>query len=183
MSAFTYTYIAILIEINKTICIKKYLRMVDFNDKVLKQLANDVIGYRKLKQKFDSTFSVFPFLWWSYLFIGLSGNIKYMQSTSSLAISDMFSFILEIGLQIGSIFLFNYSKNYFVNGCQSVSQRLADKLFMKSFDHKSNAITILKQELMATNYYTALGLFPLDNSLILSFSGAVISFTVMCLNF
>jgi len=182
MVAFVYTFIAILIELNKIHCFKRYLKMLVINDQVLNSLANDVVRFRNLKQKFEDTFNLFPLIWWSFWFIALSGNIEYLRS-SSKNFHQVLGVILHTGLQISLTISFNVVKNYYINQCQAVCQNLADKLMLKSaVNGKSHVFMSVRQDLLVANYYTALGLFPLDNTFILSFASAVISFTVMCLN-
>ena len=181
--AFVYTFIAILIELNKMSCLEKYLKLSVINETTLKNLAIDVIRFRNLKTQFEDTFNVFPWLWWSYWFIGWSGTIQYTQANTSTPIHQLIAFTAQSSIQFGLTILFNFIKNHYIGKCQSVCQKMADNLMIKSVVvGKSDLIMSVRQELLIANYYTALGLFPLDNTLLLTFSSAVISFTVMCLN-
>ena len=141
----------------------------------------DMIDILIIKQKFDSMrgdfeqlFNLLPLIWFSWVFQGSSevftikGNLKTW-------------FFLDLGQNLISLFGAIFFINYHRNRCHQLNQRIFYKFANKwKFNTISN-IQLIKTQLISNVEYTALGLFRLDNGLLLSFISGLVTFTVMAL--
>ena len=186
-SAIVYIYFAVAIELIKHRSMSRLLiedndehHNNHYHEKQLKKLIVIKRYFDRLKMEFESIFSVFPLMWFSYLFIGASGNIAY--SAQNLQDPEMYAFL---ALFVRNL-LVSFVIVFLINSFDYTNQVLCFDKCSTLFNELSNArndeiaaITATQIELGRQIAYTGGGLFQLTSGFILSFVSGLVTFTVM----
>ncbi|KAI1288502.1 hypothetical protein HDE_09370 [Halotydeus destructor] len=136
------------------------------------------IGWRRVnavKKEFNDLFSIFPVLWFYSIFLKSSGTIT---KASSVAHSYYSIIYQTLGFEVLIIFTVVYVIALADN---HVSRLVDEYIEAKMLTSSLNDISklFLADELRRKASMTALFLFELNGSLVLSFLGSLITFTVV----
>ena len=183
---FIYVYVAITIELLFNQYIRQFQNLTTIDDHSIQTLLTTIENYRKLKQRFEDIFQLLPLMWFAYLFISLSGNIRYISESPPIDTVDFVTLVVLILKNILFTFYLTHLVNSYVKSnvklCDDIRSRLYQYLPSMTMSHMSSYVVTncLIDELKSMDIiYTACGMFKLDDSLFIGFLGGVVSFTVM----
>ena len=133
---------------------------------------------RRIKEAFNSTFSLIILSWFVQKFFSTVASIIFLRNLIKV---DMFGFwILIIVFAIDAVGVLSVilAINYFNSKACSVAYALADDLTKRPENtiRKQNLITELEKTSFNLNVYD---MFDVNNGLILSFCGTVVTFVVL----
>ena len=174
MSSMVYCYHAYAIELitQDGINFQDIHKMVDIRD-----LVSFNTRMNNLRTKFNAIYNIFPFINYSYLFLGMAGMISDCSKSPIDLVS--ISYIAMFGQHVIVQLVMTLTINRQIKSTMSVVDRKFHEI-----SHMTNNFALLvylKSELSTFVDYTAADLFSLKNEFILSFVGGLVSFTVMFL--
>lgn len=186
ISLLLYVYFAAAIEWSKQVTVEKVCQASRITLDTLQHLVVKLQHYDSIKQQFDDIFSIFPLFWLSYLFLGAAGFLSMGEQIIDL--SDIGNLLLQ--LMFLEQMLLCFGCLYYVNSQIAQSEMNSGQLRRRLYNHmsvvnmiQSNMISCVQRELDREVHYTCAGLFQLKNQFVLQFVNALISFTVMFLQF
>lgn len=145
------------------------------------------IEIEDMRLEFSSIFSIFPFLWFSYLFFSFSGIIIItMSSTSNVSqhwtsvISEWIMFSLFVTCVVTAVL---YS-DHLNTKARGMARDFANHLVLQDDGDLRGSELLAKQQRISelSNYsmnLNAWSMFSLNRGLLLSFTGSLISFSVL----
>ena len=172
-SAFPYLYLATSIELIKQVGIQ-HVRLDPL------QLIAVVRNCNRMKEKFESRFRMFPFLWYSYLFLGATGTLANRHVTSNATSVIAISFYVVFLSRL----IFIFALTWMINEQMSKTQKLIENKMaelINSNKFKWSTLNFVQSQVTKNVTYTAIGLFELNSGIILSFASGLVTFTVMFL--
>lgn len=139
----------------------------------------------RYKHQFERVFNIFPFLWFGYLFLTTSGYfsriIYHLESRDiQLHLSKLIVHLLNLVFAFGVIFFESHLKGRLSEDLNLVCDLLIRKQQSKNI-YDVIQCEKLRDELLVPFNYTGRDMFNLNKGFVMSFLGALITFTVMFL--
>jgi hypothetical protein len=126
--------------------------------------------------EFESIFNIFPFLWLEYFFVTITGDITLVTDMTSIIVHSM-TYLLDTLFVMAVIFaldvMMRKEKKTAIIACDEIMSNETVPFEQRIL------ITMEIKDKMCTQTLTGSGLFFIDRSLILTFLGSTVSFSVL----
>ena len=176
MSAIPYTYLATSIELVKQDTVRKAI--IRSSDDIYRLMVK-VRNLNRWKHEFEREFRIFPFLWYSFLFIGATGVLSSNELTTDVTRLESIFYVITFFSHLVVVFYYTYYISEQVAATQEVLESKVSEF--EKISQNWSMLNYVGSTLTKDVKYTAIGLFELNSGLILSFASGLISFTVMFL--